>query len=128
MLSRKRQKGPASLARHGQRLRVFLVLRHPVVMVDGKAFPLLFLAIGPDNRECADLAFLAQAEDVARVARRQVAATALGETPLRPPADLQADPGPDDVAVLVANYLEPEPVVAVGLGNVLQDADGLVDM
>src|SRR5205823_9037758 len=84
-----------SLAPARQRLCFLLVLRQPVVAVDGEPFPRLLLAIGPDDRERADLVLLAQAEDVPRVACRQVAAAPLGKPPLCPAADLQADASPD---------------------------------
>src|SRR5262249_41810179 len=114
---------PVSVPLARQRLGLLLILSQPVIVVDGETFPRLFLAIGPDHRERADLVLLAQTEDVPGVAHRQVTAAALGEAPLRSPADLQADPGPDNVAVLVADHLDSEPVVAIGPGDVLQDAD-----
>src|SRR5262249_34878338 len=114
----------ASLLRPVQGLRVLLALGQSVVAVHSEPFPLLLLAVGPDNRDRTDLVRFSQSEALARVAGRQVTAAPLGEAPLGPVADLQAHARPHHVAVLLAPEFDAEPVVAAGLRLVPKDGNG----
>src|SRR5262249_37155353 len=107
------------------RLGLVLALDETVVAVGGQVVPVLLLAVGPGDGQPADLGRLAQAEDVARVAGRGVAAAPLGGAPLGAAAGPQADAGADPAAVVLADQLHAQPVVA-GRRHVAQHRHGVV--
>src|SRR5262249_44920850 len=79
-----------------------LAFDKPVVAIDRQAaaVPLLRLPGRPDHREPVDSRRRPEAEQVAPVARREIAAAPLGEARLLAPLHLEREPGAGDVAMV----------------------------
>src|SRR5262249_5918996 len=116
-------------ARPRRRPRLLLALDQLVILINRQILPrLLAAAPGPFHRELVDLGRLAQPEDAPRIVGRHIAAAAHHEGCLFVAvnaAQFPDQPGTDDIAMLLADQFDAEPVVA-GIAFVPQDRHRLV--
>ena len=98
-----------------------------MIAIDRQLLPLLPLAVGPNHRKAIDFLRFSQAEDVASIARRGVAAAARGEARLLSPAAFQNQLRAHYIRVVSPRQFDAQPVM-VRRRLVVQQDHRLVEM